>query len=183
MDCVRGYSTAVPYTCPSSSTSSSFFFHHRRARRCRRTYFPQHQHVGYFMCFLFLTRLTPMLLYSQEQHYHLHSQVHTLSQNHRNPPPTQQYQGEKLTTPSEKIPTKNTGKKHLKTQKKRVGVVWHTMVSNHSPGSFLFNGAIKSGDAGSLRTDLIAGLRVRDGDGGFVAGRGRRAALAAAAAT
>ena len=53
MDCVRGYSTAVPYTCPSSSTSSSFFFHHRRARRCRRTYFPQHQH-GVFHVLLVL---------------------------------------------------------------------------------------------------------------------------------
>ena len=47
-----------------------------------------------------------------------------------------------------------------------------------------FNGAIKSGDAGSLRTGLIAGLKARDGggSGGFVAGRGRRVVAAAAAA-
>ena len=57
-------------------------------------------------------------------------------------------------------------------------------VAHDGVQSFLFNGAIKSGDAGSLRTGLIAGLRARDGggSGGFVAGRGRRVVAAAAAA-
>ena len=83
---------------------------------------------------------------------------------------------------------KNPHKKYRKktpknTKKKGRRGVAHDGVQSF-PRIIPFNGAIKSGDAGSLRTGLIAGLRARDGGGGFVAGRGgrgRRAALAAAA--
>ena len=136
MDCVRGYSTAVPYTCPSSSTSSSFFFHHRRARRCRRTYFPQHQH-GVFHVLLVLDSInTNVVVQSRTTLPPPLPSPYTLAKPQK-PPTHPTIPRGKTYNSIGKNPHKKHRKKTPKTQKKRVGVVWHTMVSNHSPGSFL----------------------------------------------